>query len=127
MVLSMQLFNRSIFYCENQSRTTILWIRFPLFHQHITSGLKAYLSKIRQCRKGLRQNIFKDIVDLELFNSASTVLLDFLPSCFLGLLQNKFKESVEESNEQIIRVSMDDRLVDLIKCISSHIPDSQDY
>ena len=45
------------------------------------------------------------MVDLELFNPASPVLVDCLKFCFIGVLRKELKEMAEEWNEHIISKS----------------------
>ena len=67
--------------------------------------IEAYWSKLRQDRIGWWQDLFREIVDLELFNSASHVLVDCLKFCFIGVLSEKLKEMTEEWNEHVISKS----------------------
>ena len=67
--------------------------------------IEAYWSKLRQDRIGWWQDFFRDMVDLELFNPASRVLVDCLKFCFIGVLRKELKEMAEEWNEHIISKS----------------------
>ena len=49
------------------------------------------------------------MVDLELFNPASRVLVDCLKFCFIGILRKELKEMAEEGNEHIISKSSNGR------------------
>ena len=64
--------------------------------------IEAYWSKLRQDRIGWWQYFFRDMVDLELFNPASRVLVDCLKFCFIGVLRKALEEMEEEWNEHII-------------------------
>ena len=64
--------------------------------------IEAYWSKLRQDRIGWWKDFFRDMVDLELFNPASRVLVDCLKFCFIGVLRKELKEMAEEWNEHII-------------------------
>ena len=44
----------------------------------------------------------RDMVDLELFNPPSRVLVDWFKFCFTGILRKEPKEMVEEWHEHII-------------------------
>ena len=74
----------------------------PLTHNQ---RIEAYWSKLRQDKIGYWQDFFRDMVDLELFNSASRALVDCLKFCFIGVLLKELKEMAEEWNEHIISKS----------------------
>ena len=74
----------------------------PLTHNQ---RIEAYWSKLRQDKIGYWQDFFRDMVDLELFNSASRALVDCLKFCFIGVLRKELKEMAEEWNEHIISKS----------------------
>ena len=58
--------------------------------------VEVYWSNLRPDRKGWWQDFFRDMVDLELFNPASHVLVEFLKFCFIGVLRKELKEMAEE-------------------------------
>ena len=67
--------------------------------------IEAYWSKLQQDRIGWWQDFFRDMVDVELFNPASRVLVDCLEFCFIVVLRKELKEMAEEWNEHIISKS----------------------
>ena len=67
--------------------------------------IEAYCSKLRQDRIAWCQVFFRDMVDLELFNPASRVLVECLKFCFIGVLPKDLNEMAEEWNEHIISKS----------------------
>ena len=63
--------------------------------------IEAYWSKLFQNGIGWWQDLFRDMVDLELFNPAFRVLIDCLKFCFISVLHKELKEMAEEWNEHI--------------------------
>ena len=69
------------------------------------------------------------MVDLELFNPASRVLVNCLKFCFIGVLRKEFKAMAEEWNEHIISNSSNggpSRRLDTMYFLP-HIFDCRDY
>ena len=64
--------------------------------------IEAYWPKLQQDRIDWLQDFFRNMVDLELFNPASRVLVDCLKFCFVGVLRKELKKMAEEWNEHII-------------------------
>ena len=91
--------------------------------------IEAYWSKLRQDRIGWWKDFFRDIVDLELFNPASRVLVDCLKFCFICVLRKELKEMAAKWNEHIISKSSNGgpsgRPVTM--CFLPHLFDCQDY
>ena len=54
----------------------------------------------------VRGKIFQSMIDIELFNPTSHVLVDCQRSCFIVFLLKELKETASEKNEHIIGESM---------------------
>ena len=113
--LNMHSFSQFIFYCEIQLGTTILWIRFLLFHRRITSGLvkTSILVKTSTGQNRLVARFFYRYSWPGPIQPSPLVLVDCLKFCFIGVLRQRNDGRVEWTYN-----IKEGHLVDLIQCIS---------